>query len=252
MGSTEEWRVHTWLKRNRLSDLELTPLVRARILARHRADRGAAVGFGMLFLIAIGIGFVAQVDDAGAAGTIAWFTAIYLLLYVAVVVMLWLQRRADLRIARGLPHRVTRSEATSPATLLGPGQVWSGAAVYSGGALLGAAVTGYAGADRGLGLAFLAGTVLFGGFAAWLLGEIARRPAVADDEVSLRADHRLRRVDASQALAPYPAILALVAGVNSRSAAMWLFLGYCALAFVAWLVPALRSSRAGAPEVSPA
>lgn len=246
MGDRVERRIHAWLRRHGVSGLELTPLVRARIADRDRAERVHWLGFAIL-LLAVPLGY-----ERGATATIVWFIAVYLVLNAAVATAFWLQRRADLRLARELPHRVTRSTAMDIATVLGQGYLWSATVLYGGGILIGTLVAALFADDRALGVAFLAGVVLFAGITAWLLRDIVHRPAVADDEASLHADDRLRRVDASQALAPYTVILAVVAAANGRSAAFWLFLGYAAAGLIAWAVPTVRSARATTSTVSPA
>jgi FtsH-binding integral membrane protein len=246
----DQERVNRWLLRHRLGHLELTPLVEARIAVRHRTEQIE----NRLYLTALGFLAIASVVQAiwfereGPPMTLASIGMGYLLMNAATGLTFWLQRRRDQRIARDLHHRVTRSEAVSLAAILGGRNLFAAAVMYGGGILVGAgsAVLANSDDDRLLAGVFLVGTILCFGLATWLLTDVVRRPAIADDEPSLRADDLLRRKDACRALVPYPAALAAIVAVSSTdgSALLWVFLAYAGAAMVAWgftAAPAIRT-----------
>lgn len=238
-----QWpRVYAWLKRHRLFDLELTPLVEARIAARQRSDRIEMAGFFLAVAIFLFAGLWETITDRSqsTAGTVGNFIAAYLVMHSATGLAMRLQRRTELRLASGLSQRVSRSTAVRLPDMIGEQRIWSIAIVYGGGLIVGATMAwiGDAAADRILAGVFALGVALFGALSLWLLTDVVRRPAIADDERSLRADDRLRTVDAGRALAPYPLVLAAVAMVGSKGSALaWALLGYLVVACLVWVVP---------------
>jgi hypothetical protein len=235
VSEQERRRVDAWLRRHKVQNLELTPLVAARIAIRHRCER---IKWGThLALIAIwGVAWVVEglvngwsEPEAAPAMEVISISLGFLLLAAITVVLFWLQQRADLRIAQRLRQRVTRSQAVSVATILGGKNLRLLVALYGGGILVGAVAAWRASdtEDRMLARAFVFGLIVCSTIITWLLADTARRPAVADDERSLRADDLLRRMDAREALFPYPTCVAAVAVVAAGgSALLWVFLAY--------------------------
>jgi hypothetical protein len=242
-----EWRwsrIYAGLQLHRLRDLELTPLVEARIAARERSYRIEAAGFIALIAVFFAVGLWEAITGhtVSTAGTIGQFIAAYLVLHAATAVALRLQRRTEGRLAEGLSQRVSRSVAVRLPDLVGRQLLWSAAVVYGGGLVVGATMAGISKtvADRVLAGTFTLGVALFGALSLWLLTDVVRRPAIADDERSLRADDRLRTVDADRAVAPYPLLLAAVAMVGSRGSVLrWVFLGYLVGACLLMIAPRL-------------
>ncbi|MFO7300658.1 MAG: hypothetical protein DIU67_010780 [Actinomycetes bacterium] len=77
----------------------------------------------------------------------------------------------------------------------------------------------------------LAGLALFGLLAAAAIVFVARRPAIAIDEQTLRADVMMRREDATLALAPYPMLVALVVAAGGHIPGFdWHFVAYAVVA----------------------
>src|SRR5690606_38203700 len=91
-------------------------------------------------------------------------------------------------------------------------------------------------ADRTTAVAFLVAVAFFAACAAAVLADALRRPAVVTDPRTLSDDEALRREDAGLAVAPYLAVLALVAGVGTTPGRwlLWAYLGYAAAAAVTW------------------
>jgi hypothetical protein len=243
--SEREWRrAEHWLRRQRIRDLELTPLVASRIAGRLRTDRieiGISLGLAAIIAAAVMVDAASarasDVEQAAALGVGA-IAATYALMNVVTSVMFWLRRRDDQRIARRLRQRVTRAEAATLTTVLGVGNLRSLALIYGGALLVGTAsiMVATTTEDRQLAGVFVAGTALFLASSGWLLADAVRRPAIADDEPSLRADELLRRKDACRTLMPYTGPLAAVAAVSSApgSPLRWMFLGYSVAAIVIW------------------
>jgi hypothetical protein len=78
------------------------------------------------------------------------------------------------------------------------------------------------------------------------LVHVVRRPAIAEDEQSLGDDLLLRREDALRVVLPYPALLALIAAVQSRSlTVLFVLFGYAVVAAV-WSLANLAVTHATA------
>jgi hypothetical protein len=257
MSDREQFQAGRWLRRHGVHDLALAPLVTARIAIRRRIERFELLTYfalaAVITIVALGQAVFtgeSEPDQAVAFSLIAIGTG-YALMNVITGVMFWWQRRDDQRIAHGLRQRVTRAEAPSLATVLGRRNLRSMAVLYGGGILVGAVSMVFATAtdDRRLAGVFVAGTTVCLGLSVWLLTDVVRRPAIADDEPSLRVDDLLRCKDASRALMPYPAILAAVTAISATdgSPLLWMFLIYAAAAVVAWgftAAPVVRAALA--------
>jgi hypothetical protein len=251
----DQERVTGWLRRHRVRDLELTPLVVARVAVRDRYER-AKMGTYLALLAVLGVAWVIDGSLTGwslpeetPATSVLAISLGFLMLGGVTGMVFWLQRRADQRVAQGLRQRVSRSQATTLATILGGRNLRIMLVVHGGGILIGAACAALATttAGRMLGLAFAAGAIMCSGVVTWVVADVVCRPVVADDEPSLRADELLRRMDAGDVLFPYPMVLAAVAVTNSGagSALTWAFLGYAAAALVVWAHTTWPAAPAG-------
>src|SRR5690606_3884593 len=172
------------------------------------------------------------------AATLGWFVAAYLVLAGGSLLGLRQQRRADRAAAATVSERVARPVAVRPRDLLGGWFLLAAAVAYPGALAVG--VMGLAAvdrsADRATAVTFLLAVAFFAGYAAVVLADALRRPAVATDLRTLSDDETLRREDAGLAVAPYLAVLALVAGVGTTSGSwlLWGYLGYAAAAALTW------------------
>lgn len=246
----ERARVHDWLRRYGRRTTGLTPVTEHRYAARYRAYRigMAATGLVALFFAAQVTWHLATGGAADAPVRLVSFVAAYLALAGGSLLGLRHQRRADDRIAAGLPQRVARPAAVRPVDLLGGWFLVAVAVSYLGG--LGAGVTSLLAAadptDRALSAAFTVAAALVAGYATAVVRQVMSRPAIASDEASLADDDAMRREDSRLAVAPYLAVLALVAGVGTSSGSwlLWLYLGYAAAAALTWTASLLAYRRA--------
>jgi hypothetical protein len=242
-----EERTRRWLARHGLVHREATPLLRARLHARHR---GEALATGLTVVATLGylawnlvLGFPDD-DSRELYSLLAFFAALAL----AAVAALWVQGRVDRRVGAGLARRVAHPSAVRLGAVVGGWFVTAAAVTYGGGALVGAVVA--AGADnrddRAGGIVLLCAVLAFALIGLVGLVEVVRRPAVADDAHSLVDDTLLRREDALRTIQPLLAIAAIVAAVNSRGdLALFVLLGYALVALVAWTVAYAVTTHAG-------
>jgi hypothetical protein len=153
------------------------------------------------------------------------------------------------RIGASLRNRVARSSAVDLRAVLGDWFVVAAAVTYGAGLLVGgsSAVLADHARDRAVSVGFVVGLFACAGLGAAVLVQVARRPAIAEDDRSLIEDDTLRREDASAAIAPLPAMLAAIAGVGSTEDwQLVAYLGYAAaaaLAWAAWWRAAVRMRR---------
>ena len=233
-------RVHAWLRRHGRPTEGLHPLTERRYAARYRVYRievGATLVTAGLFG-AVLIWQLVTGPIAGTAAILAWFVAAYLVLAGTSLLGLRQQRRADRAIAATVLERVARPVAIGLRELLGGWFLLAAAVAYPGAAAVG--VTGLVAADqtvdRATSAAFLLAVAFFAVYAVAVLADALHRPTLATDAASLSDDETLRREDAGLALAPYLAVLALVAGVGTTpgSFLLWVYLGYAAAAAVTW------------------
>jgi hypothetical protein len=242
----EQARVHAWLHRYGRETAGLAPLTERRYAARYRAYRIELVTSALVavyFATQLLWTNVAQVE-LDTTGYLAGFVAAYAVLAGGSLLGLRHQRRADRALAATMRHRVARPVEVRPVKLLGGWFFLAAAAMYPGalavgaGSLLGATHP----TDRALSVAFTVGAAAFTGYAVAVTSHVISRPAIAADAGGLADDDALRREDARLAVAPYLAVLAVVAGAGMARGGvlLWVYLGYAALAALAWAV-SLRS-----------
>jgi hypothetical protein len=235
-------RARDWLDRRRLVGVTPTPLLAARLRARRLGWRTAVIAFVIAFLGPILLTSTDDFAQPGAhADSVDWSVLVNLAVIVGLLAGLWRQRRTERRLLEGLPVRTARATRAPGATRLR-----AAALIYGGGLLLGAVIAvATTGPDQELGVTFLVGVALLG-LLGWLtLSAVLRRPALTGDDGSLVVDDVLRAEDARRALAPYPLLVALVAGVASstRSWVAWPFLGYVAIGLIVWMMAGRVSGR---------
>lgn len=254
----EQTYAQRWLGRHGAAGREAPPLLAARLAARYRAGwiEAVVVGVALVFLLGHSSWDLATRDWAEQArgeGTrqpadsgLAIFMIVYAVMSVGVLLALRYRRRADRRIGRALPHRVARSSAVDLRQLLG-GWFLAAAAVIYGGALLvgGLGLAFGSSPDQAEAAVFLVATLVFGSFGVAILVDVARRPAVAEDEATLVDDHVLRREDGHRALTPFLVPFALVAAVHSSSGDGLLaaYLGYAVLSGIVLIVAVVLASQ---------
>ena len=235
-------RVHAWLRRRGRSVDGLHPLTERRYFARYRAyQTEIAATWAAVVVVAVAVAWqLVTGQTPGTAGTLAWFVAAYLVLAGGSLVGLCQQRRADRAIAATVSERVARPVAVGPRELLGGWFLLAAAVAYPGAVAVGATalVAADRSADRAAAVAFLCAVAFFAAYAVAVLAHVLRRLALATDLATLANDETLRREDAGVALAPYLAVLALVAGVGTTPGSwlLWAYLGYAAAAGVTWAV----------------
>ena len=233
-------RVHAWRRRHGRPAEGLHPLTERRYAARYRAYRtelGAAWAAAGVFVAATAWQLVTG-ERPGTAATLAWFVAAYLILAGGSLLGRRRQRLADRAIAATVSPRVARPVAVGARELLGGWFLLAAAVAYPGAVAVGVAglLAADRSADRATAVAFLVAVAFFAACAAATLTDALRRPAVATDPRTLSDDEALRREDAGLAVAPYLAVLALVAGVGTTPGSwlLWAYLGYAAAAAVTW------------------
>jgi len=248
-------RARAWLDKHGLRDRDPQPLLVARLEARRR---GELIGVGGAIVAVVAYfgwqawraATEAPMDAASAdrdfVGRLISMVAGYLLLAVGTLVALGYQRRADQRIAATLRQRVARTNASGARRLLVGWFAVTAIVLYGGGLLVGctAALVASHPSDRAAATVFVAGVLGYAALGLAVVANVSRRPAIADDEASLLDDELLRREDVRQALVPYPAMLALVAGVGSHSDGLLLvFVGYALIAAGVWAITSRAATR---------
>jgi hypothetical protein len=239
----ESRRARRWLDRHGAADRPTTPLLRARLEARHRSETLSWVLAGVVMAVAVALAVVDELSPAPRSER-AWLFQVglfYVAIALGAVGGLVIQGRDERRIGAALTRRVAHAQAVRVGTVVGRWFLVTTAVTVGGGLLAGLLVA--AGAadprDRELGFTMLAAVGAFALIGLVGLVHVVRRPAVADDEQSLGDDLLLRREDALRAVAPYPAMLAAIAAVQSQSLAV--LLGFLAYAVAAVVVAFLAS-----------
>ncbi len=245
-------RARKWLDAHRLANVSPTPLLAARLRARRLGRRAEIIAFMIAFL---GPVVFSMTDNYGRppvgpntadSTAVDWSVLANLALVVGLVVGIWRQRRVERKLLAGMKVRSAHASATGVTKVLGGHRLRAAIVVYGGALALGAIVAvSTTDTDQELGVTFLVGVALLAVLGWLTLTAALRRPALATDEGSLLVDDVLRAEDARRAIAPYPLIVALVAGVASTvgSWVIWGFLGYTAVGFVAWVLGERMGSR---------
>lgn len=252
-----EARARQWLDRHGATGRPTTPLLQARLGARHRSETLSWLLMGAVlaaFVVAVFVvGELSDVSGSERASLLEpGFLQIgifYVVMALAVIAGLWLQDRDERRIARTLTRRVAHPQAVRVSTVVGRWFIVTATVTVGAGLLAGAvaAMIATEPRDRELAYAMLAAIGVFALLGLAGLVRVVRRPAIADDEQSLGDDLLLRREDALRVVPPYPATLAAVAAVQSRSlTVLFVFLGYALVALIVSFLASWAVSRAPA------
>lgn len=220
-------RARQWLNRHGAADRPTTALLLARLDARHRSETLSWVLMGAMLAVFV----VVELSNVSRPGRESLFRigVFYVALALVFLVGLWLQGRRERRIGRELTRRVAHPQAVQVSTVVGRWFVVATTVSVGAGLLAGvvAAMVATDPGDRELGLFMLAAVGVFALIGLAGLVQVVRRPAIAEDEQSLGDDLLLRREDALRVVTPYPAMLAAVAAVQSRSlTVLFVFLAY--------------------------
>jgi hypothetical protein len=253
----EDARARRWLARHGAADREVTPLLAARLAARRRGE--------ILTMVVLVAGIVAYLAWGVWESVVDYFTpsvpevtdlsrlaALFIVYALGAIAAQFVQARGERRIGAALSRRVAQPTAAGPVAVAGSWFAAAAAVVYGGGLLAGAVVAlggrDASDGDRLIGVVFIGAVLAFAALGLGALAGVVRRPVVAEDAQSLVDDHLLRREEAMQAIAPYPAILAVVAGVNAYSdLALFVLVGYGLAAFATWLL-AHAATTAATPQ----
>jgi hypothetical protein len=252
-----EARARQWLDRHGATGRPTTPLLQARLDARHRSETlswhlmaAVLAAFVVVFVVVGELSNVPRPERASLLGHgFLQLGIFYVAMALAIVAGLWLQDRDERRIARTLTRRVAHPQAVRVSTVVGRWFIVTTTVTVGAGLLAGvvAAMLATEPKDRELGLLMLAAVGAFALIGLAGLVQVVRRPAIADDEQSLGDDLLLRREDALRVATPYPAVLAAVAAVHSRSlTVLFVFLGYALAAVIVSFLAHWAVSRAPA------
>jgi hypothetical protein len=185
-------RAAVWLKAHGAPDAAPTPLLAARLRARRRQEPQILA----VCTVVAGLNSV-LLFDRGAVGRALGFLALALLAAPARWWSLRALRRAERRIGATLARRVTHPTAVGWREVLGPRRLAVAAIMYGSALALGAVDLAYArtAQDRAVVAALVAGLVALAAISTAWINELVRRPALAEDALSLAADDILRAED---------------------------------------------------------
>jgi hypothetical protein len=215
-------RAAAWLGRHGMNGVTPSPLLVARLRVRRRITAALLVA-----AVAIGVVVVVRNDHiagdsieswrGSAVDRLAGTVALVLFVVLARAVAMRAVRRADRRIGAALTRRVTRATPLGWRAVLNRRRAAIAVVNYGGAVGLGvaAAVLANNGNDRLVVAVALLGVVAVAALGAAQFGAALRRPALAEDAVTLAADDALRVDDArEQLISPLPALLVTLAGTS--------------------------------------
>jgi hypothetical protein len=200
-------RATTWLSRHGFADTPPTPLIAARLAIRRMATMAVVV---------VGVAVVAYITTANhngrgpAASTPqgGFFVAMLLGVFVH-----WARQRgaalAERRISARLGRRVAHPTLPDWRMVIAPWRLITGAALNAVAFGIGAVVAAFAttAADRTAGLVLMGAVAATTAVTAVQVADVLRRPALADDAMSLAFDDVLRTEDArAYVVSVFPAI----------------------------------------------
>jgi hypothetical protein len=209
----EHQRTRRWLDDIGGEELPVTPLLAARAAVRRRPGSINAAAFlailaalmGLLLWPGITAGDWETWSVPGPTASAVAAVCAYLVLAAVILATVSYERAADRHLADTMARTTARSVRIPLRTLLGTQCVVCIVVMYVSGAIV--AVTILIWADhpsaRTTGVVLLVGVLVFTGVGAAVFSDITRRPIVADDEMSMRADGLLRFNDARRAVASY-------------------------------------------------
>lgn len=231
---TDLRRAASWLAGHGAPDATPSPLIAARLRVRRRSVL-------VLFVALPVIGVVVVTADAVPASETFGFLSLYLGLLLVGVLGQWLRLRAlrlaDRRLGTALRRRVTHPGSTGWRTVLGPRRLAVAGVMYGLGLALGLLDMGYARtpSDWALIATYLAGVTVLAALSAGEVADVVRRPAVAEDALSLAVDDVLRTEDAEQiVVTPVPAMLAVFASIALSRTPDWYVEVYLVMGVVAF------------------
>ena len=243
-------RTGVWLAGHGLADVEPTPLLATRLVARRRTRLAAAVLLAA-FICAVALAYVnggptgAAVDGFGSyrPGSLLVLTAMVVGLVLAQALLDWWVRRVDRRAAAMLPRRAAHPVRLGWRTVLGWPRAAFAVATFAGAiALAIGALTVQDSTARYAAVVLLIGLCGVAVGMVVQLRHVLTHPVVADDEDSLTADVIMRVEDARDVATPtvvwsLPVVSVIDTGLGWWNAAWLVFivLGVITFALVnAW------------------
>jgi FtsH-binding integral membrane protein len=241
-------RAAAWLIRHGLTGAEPTPLLAARLRVRRQsltAVVAALVVLGVLVVATFGNVGTDSAESFRRTATVRLIGNVAVVVAVVLARWLWLRvvRRADRRLGAALARRVAHPAQPGGRAVLGRTGL-AGIAVSYGGALgigIAALVLVHTAQDRLTAAVSLLGIAVLAVTTAVEVADILRRPALAEDPLTLTVDDVLRAEDArAVATAPVPAMLAAFTAVTLIPAvpaglltACYVLIG-CSVVVAAW------------------
>jgi hypothetical protein len=236
-----------WLVRHGAPGVVPSPLLVARLRARRRV--AAAL---LAVLVVIALGAVMTVGRLGTGSYEAYrrtqLTRLTgdLALVLLVVSLRWLMlralRKADHRIAGSLPRRAAHPRPVGWQTVLGRPRLTISAVGYGGALAIGiaGAMLARTAQDRTMVAVLLTGATALAAITVAEVVDVVRRPAIAEDALSLAVDDALRGDDARLITDPLlPVMLAVLTAASlspsvtsSLMGPCWTLLGLTALASI--------------------
>lgn len=113
----EEARARRWLDRHGATDRPTTPLLRARLAARHRGEMLSGVLIGAATVVYVGA--VALSGGPRLGPSLSQVTFFYVAMALAAIAGLWLQSPNERRTGRALTRRVAHAQAVRVRTVVG-------------------------------------------------------------------------------------------------------------------------------------
>jgi hypothetical protein len=210
---TDLRRAASWLAGHGAPDASPSPLIAARLRARRRSVLPFVAVLVVAAIVAVN-GY--SVWTGTQLGRFWLYLGIFLLAMLGQWLRLWALRVSDRRIGAALTRRVTHPGSSSWRAVLGPRRIALALATYGAAFAVGVLDLAYArtGTDRAILATFFAGLAALAVLGAAEIADVVRRPAVAEDALSLAVDDVLRTEDAHEiAVTMVPGMLAVFATI---------------------------------------
>jgi hypothetical protein len=234
----------TWLRRNNLRGVGVTPVLTERLAARRHAARVEVTVVGAGLAILVVLAFLQRHTGTGVTGLVL-FTVTTLVLVLGAWLGMRTQRRAERKVAATMRTRVTHPGSRTILSVLGRWYAGAAAVIYGAGLVLGLWTVVTMPGERTPAVGFTVAVAVLAVIAATMLTDVVRRPTLAAGSDTLAVDDALRAADARRAATPYPVTLAIVVGVAAQGTPLlWLLTGYGMLAAMAWGVAEYATKRA--------
>jgi hypothetical protein len=231
-------RATGWLSKHGLAETGPTPLLTARLAVRRRARVELFALAAVVFVLAVIAQFLAWYRQESGPRTVLLVSYVAVVLAFVLLRWLWLRavRRADRRIGAGLTRRVAHPTPPRWQCVLGRGRLITTVVTYAaGGFLLVATAVITSNTQHRVVIAIgLTGLALLAATSGMELTDIMRRPALAEDALSLVVDDTLRAEDAREAAAAVmPAMLVAftMTSLDSRTSFGLVGLGFLVVLF---------------------